>query len=284
MHLDTEQLLALLHGDTAPEQADSSLDHLDECHECSATFDLMVELRAHRHEALGALAVTGSRSERTAATEPIPHPASTSPASPAPSWATRGLRLAASLALAALLGVLLWSAPIVPLGDPAPDAEMRQALAELATDEFEQVVRLRPRGTDVELTADSAASKELDDALAYLEEGRYEMARALLTLLADDQPDDEVVRVYLGISEYLTGDPVTAVRVLHPLGTSSEYGVRRAALWYETQALLKLGRPDEALSGLDALINPSEEEPQSGNLFQPKATELRERLDALLDR
>lgn len=282
MHLDTEQLLDLLHGDIAPEQADSSLDHLDECHECSATFDLMVELRAHRHEALGALAVTASRSERTPATEPIPHPASTSPA--APSWTTRGLRLAASLALAALLGVLLWSAPIMPLGDPTPDAEMRQALAELATDEFEQPVRFRPRGSDVERTAASATSRDLGDALNYLKEGRHDLARSILTLLADEQPDNEVIKVYLGIAEYLDGDPEAAANTLDALGASDDRGVRRSALWYKTQVLLKLGRPEEALGLLDTLINPLEGEPPAGNLFQPRARQLRERLEAVLDR
>lgn len=280
MHLDTEELLDLLHGDITPDRVDSCLDHLEDCAECSATFDLMVELRAHRHEALGALAVAGSAAKPATHPQLIPHPAS----KPAPTssgiWST-GLRLAASLAVAALAGLLMWGAPIGHLSPDGPDAETRQALAELATDEFQQVSRLGPRGSDIRLTAGSAERAAIEEALTFLEEDRPGMAVARLSELSPAETKNEVVGLYLGIAYYLAGETERAIETLRPLENNDNDTIWRSAAWYEANALLRLGKTDRALTLARRLAYPEDDESSVGNFFQRQGLELETSIQTL---
>lgn len=283
MHIDTEQLLDLVDGDISPEEARSCLDHLDGCPECAATFNLIVDLKAHRHEALGVLTVADAAPEQDARIVPIPHPAAIVSPSVSSSWASRGLRMAASLALVGLLGVLLWSAPIVPLNGTSEDVQMRQTLAAMATDEFRQVIHSQPRDEDIRLTSDSAETTTVETALGHLENDRHEMAIALLSPIAERDPDDETIRLYLGIAQYLAGDAAAAAGTLRPLEDASSYYVWRTALWYEANALLRLGRASEAKLLIHRLAHPDpDDEPAVGNVFQPEARRLEARLAELL--
>ena len=61
MHLSTEDLLDLIHGDTHPEDLDEQLNHMDRCQECADLHAVLVSLQVHRDAALEALRDTVSQ-------------------------------------------------------------------------------------------------------------------------------------------------------------------------------------------------------------------------------
>ncbi|MFQ5744886.1 MAG: hypothetical protein ACE5HV_15050 [Acidobacteriota bacterium] len=273
MHLSAQELVELLHGDTPAARLGRQLDHLDRCRECADTFQLLVSLRAHRQEALGALAVapalaTGMAPRRPA--EPIALP---TPPPLLAGWAGRHLRLAASLALAALLGLAIWSAPIAL--QPAPVSGLPAALAQLATDELVVGVR-RPEG--VTFTRSASGDNAVDEAIELLQAGEPAAAAELLASLSlsPDDPFFDYRQLYLGVALYLDGETEAALASLRQLEDNDEPLMSRQARWYEANGLLRLGRAGEALVLLDQLT------PKGSGIFQVDAADLAAQIRALL--
>ena len=109
MLLNTEELLALINGDVEPDRLADLLDRLEHCPDSAAALQTLVTLRANREEALEAL--------RTAPDSAvIPHPATRRVAVPA--WTRNGLRVAAAVALVAMIGVWAVSTPVSSILTP----------------------------------------------------------------------------------------------------------------------------------------------------------------------
>ena len=71
MLLNSEELLALVHGDAEPDRLADLLDRLERCPQSTAAFQVLVTLRAHREEALETLRLAAEQEHAM----PIPHPA-----------------------------------------------------------------------------------------------------------------------------------------------------------------------------------------------------------------
>jgi tetratricopeptide (TPR) repeat protein len=199
-----------------------------------------VTLRANREQALEALreAAESDPIQAGAASRLVARPTFSS------GWALQGLRLAASIALAAMVGVWALSSPVSPVSPVAAGAP--GSYADLATSDYWNVARVSPLG--VELTADDP----LATPSALLGEGRYGEARDLLGRMS---PDDPRVALLLGVADYHLGNYESAVSSLRRLHRPAvaEPGVVRQASWYEANALLALESPMEALLLLERL-------------------------------
>jgi tetratricopeptide (TPR) repeat protein len=237
MLLNTEELLALAHGNVGPDRLADLLDRLEHCPDSAAALQVLVTLRANREEALEALreAAESDPIQAGAASRLVTRPAFSS------GWALQGLRLAASIALAALVGVWALSSPVGTTANDAPGS-----YADLATTEVWNVALFSPPG--VELTTDDP----LAAPSALLGEGRYGEARDLLGRMS---PDDPKVALLLGVAEYHLGNYESALSSLRRLHRPdvAEPGVVRQASWYEANALLALQSPMEALLLLERL-------------------------------
>jgi len=237
MLLNTEELLALAHGNVGPDRLADLLDRLEHCPDSAAALQVLVTLRANREEALEALreAAETDPIQAGAASRLVTRPAFSS------GWALQGLRLAASIALAALVGVWALSSPVGTTANDAPGS-----YADLATTEVWNVALFSPPG--VELTTDDP----LAAPSALLDEGRYGEARDLLGGMSADEPR---VALLLGMADYHLGNYESALSSLRRMDGSNidDVGVVRQAAWYEANALLALRSPMEALLLLEGL-------------------------------
>lgn len=245
MHLSPEDLLDLIHGDTHPEDLDEQLNHMDRCQECADAHAVLVSLQAHRDAALEAL--REAEADSTPNTIPFPTPAPDANRG----WARQYLRLAATVAVAALLAVVIWTSPIMQRGELEPAVDLTSALASLTTDEFVEIIG-RPSSDAVRRAGEEQLLEEARQALLA---GQPEHVLELLSD-APTQSDVDYLRFYTGVAHYLTGQPEAAVVVLESLGDGSDSAILRQACWYRANALLRLGRTDESLQLLDELAAP----------------------------
>ena len=246
MHLSTADLLDLIHGDTHPEDLDEQLNHMDRCRECADAHAVLVNLQVHRDAALKAL--------REAEADPAPNTVLFPTPAPRASrgWVGQHLRLAATLAIAALLAVVIWTSPIMQRGELVPAADLRAELVDLTTDEFVETIG-RPSSDAVRRSGEEQLLEEARQALL------ADQPEHVLELLADVSPaqsDADYIRFYTGVAQYLAGRPEDAVTSLESLGEGSDSAILRQACWYRANALLRLGRTDESLQILDELAAP----------------------------
>jgi len=237
MLLNTEELLALAHGNVGPDRLADLLDRLEHCPDSAAALQVLVTLRANREQALEALrgAAESDPIQAGAASRLVARPTFSS------GWALQGLRLAASIALAAMVGVWALSSPVSPVATGAPGS-----YADLATSDYWNIALAFPPG--VELTADDP----LAAPSALLDARRYGEARDLLGRMSAEDPR---VALLLGMAEYHLGNYESALSSLRRLHRPdvSELGILRQASWYEANALLALQSPMEALLLLERL-------------------------------
>ena len=245
MLLNTEELLALVNGDVEPDRLADLLDRLEHCPDSAAALQVLVTLRANREEALEAL--------RTAAeAEPIPaigfpHPAARKMA--LSGWGLQGLRMAASFALIALIGIWALGSPIslFVAEQPIDVAEQPVDFASLATTKYENILTVN---SDVERTA--ANESETHEAGRLLDDRDFVAARKLLETL---DSDDTKAVLYLAMSQYWLSDYGAAALTFERLHGRpiDDYGVKMQVLWYEANTMLQAGRPVEALLKLEKL-------------------------------
>jgi len=228
MLLNTEELLAVVNGDAEPDRLADLLDRLEHCPDSAAALQVLVTLRANREEALEALRVAAGNEPA-----PAPHPAARKMM--LNGWALQGLRMAASIALVALIGMWALSSPISSFFAGVP-----VSIVDLATTEFQSDILTSPPGLQL-----TSAGEEIDRAHELLRDGRYAEARSVLE---DLDPDDQHVALFLGMSEYFLGAYLDAAEILEGLRMShiEDSHVRMQAFWYEANALLKLDRGIEA--------------------------------------
>jgi len=249
MLLNTEELLALINGDAEPDRLADLLDRLEHCPESAAALQVLVSLRANREEALEALRLAA---ETDATPMPLRHRAARpGPPSPGWAWATQGLRLAASIALIAVVGV--WAATTFLIPAEVTDSRL------LAITTFVNNVALGPANTvtgDPEAPQLTSSKIVIVDALGALEAHDYNVAKGLL----EGQPTDAEGKIPLfrGMAEYFLDDYELALaefEEVRELSTSTltdnDSIIAHQAAWYEANTLLKLDRPMQALSALE---------------------------------
>lgn len=232
MLLNAEELLALVNGDAEPDRLADLLDRLEHCSESADALQILVSLRANREEALEAL---HQAAEREATAPPIPLP-SARPTAPPMSWAAQGLRMAATIAIVAVISV--WAANTY-YGPGQPSEESVDI-----TTTYENTVG--PGPLDVELTSASAT----DITEAYLALEAKEFRRAKNILLGHPADPDGLVPLYRGMSHYFLGEYQLALGdfvEVQSLETVNESGTLHQAAWYEANTLLALDRPNGAL-------------------------------------
>ncbi len=246
MHLSTEDLLDLIHGDTQVEDLDEQLNHMDRCRECADAYAVLVTLQAHREDALEAL--------REAEADPTPNtiPFPTQAPRANRGWASKHLRLAATIAVAALLAVIIWTSPILQRGELVPASDLQAELVDLTTDQFVDTIG-RPSSDAVRRAGEEQL---LEGARQALLADQPEHVLELLSTVPPAQSDADYFRFYMGVAHYLAGQPEDAVTVLESLGDGSDSAILRQACWYRANALLRLGRTDESLQILDELAAP----------------------------
>lgn len=262
MLLNAEELLALINGDAEPDRLADMLDRLEHCPDSAAALQVLVVLRANREEALEALRLAA---ENDATSAPVPHPAAR-PDAPSPgwAWATQGLRLAASIALVAVLGV--WAA--TTFFGPGEAADSRSLAI---TSYVNSVVLGQPTA---ELTSNNSRII-IDNALRALDAHDFDGAKTLL----EGHPTDVegMVPLFFGMAEYFLHNYEAALaRFEEARGfTAENAGTAHQAAWYEANTLLQLGRPVQALSALEDVMS---------DRFFPFYDEAVETYDTLCDR
>jgi len=260
MLLNSEELLALVNGDVEPDRLADLLDRLEHCSESADALQVLVALRANREEALNALHEAQER-DVAAYASVTPHPA-TFPQTPPVDWATQGLRLAATVAIVAVISV--WAASSYLGVGHSTDT------SQLATTTFDNIIEL---STDTVLTANNSTQIGLAEAHAALDSGNYAEAKQILSgdLLLRSAPEG---LLYLGMSHYFLNEYDEAVNRFDELrgrienGEDIASGVEHQAAWYLANALLAL---DRQMSAMDVL---EEVRAAHGYRFQPRAAEL----------
>lgn len=244
MLLNAEELLALVNGDAEPDRLADLLDRLEHCPESADALQILVSLRANREEALEAL---HQAAEREATAPPIPLPAAR-PTAPPMSWAAQGLRMAATVAIVAVISV--WASNTIL--SPQEVAEQAVDTVSLATAEYDNLVG--PGGpVDVELTGDSEDTI-IFEAYRELEEGNYAVVRELLEGLPADA--EGRVPLYRGMSHYFLHEYELALEdfiEVRTLEIGRESGLLHQAAWYEANSLLALDQPMQAVDVLEAV-------------------------------
>jgi len=246
MHLSTEDLLDLIHGDTHTADLDEQLNHMDRCQECADAHAVLVSLQAHREEALEVL----REAEADLKPNTIPFPKQAPRASRG--WAGQHLRLAATIAVAALLAVIVWTSPILQRGELVPAVDLRAELVNLTTDQFIETIG-RPSSDAIRR---AGQEQLLDEARQALLAGQPERVLELLADVPPAQSDADYFRLYTGVAHYLAGRSEDAVTTLEALGDGSDSAILRQACWYRANALLRLGQTDDSLQILDDLAAP----------------------------
>lgn len=257
MLLNAEELLALVNGDAEPDRLADLLDRLEHCPESADALQVLVSLRANREEALDAI---HQAAEREATSPQIPLP-SARPAAWPMSWAAQGLRMAATIAIVAVISV--WAANTFY----AP-AESSLDTRTLATREFANIV-LPNQPPNLELTSGTTTAAIIAKAYGALLDGDYETAKRAL----EGQPTDVEghVLLYRGMSYYFLGEyekaliDLVGVQALDSVGNT---GTLHQAAWYEANALLALERPGGAWLALEKVKS------ADGYPFQDEATKV----------
>jgi hypothetical protein len=220
---------------------------------------VLVSLRVNREAALEAL-----RKAERESSAPIPHPSARLIA-PSTDWARQGLRLAATVALVAIVSV--WAAGGF-FGVGKTDT------AALATRDYESAAA--PTGPRVvDLTSDSKLSAQMWAAYEAMDNEHFEEATRILTGLPFDDSGGRV-RLYLGMSHYFLKDYDRALEHLSAVREMpgvSESAVLHQAAWYEANALLADGQPLNAATILEGMKASPANYP-----FQNKASALYSRL------
>jgi hypothetical protein len=219
---------------------------MDRCQECADAHAVLVSLQVHRDAALEAL--REAEADSTPNTIPFPTRAPVSNRR----WARQYLRLAATVAVAAVLAVVVWTSPMMRSAEIVPGVDLGAELANLATDEFVETIG-RPSSDAVRRAGEEQL---LDEARQALLADRPEHVLELLADVPPAQADADFFRFYTGVAHYLAGRPEEAVTVLESLGNGSDSAILRQACWYRANALLQLGRTDESLQVLDELAAP----------------------------
>jgi len=240
MLLNTEELVALVNGDAEPDRLPDLLDRLERCPESAEALEVLVTLKANREEALQALREAADNDLPAL----IPHPAARR-APRVSDWALRGLRMAASVALVALLGI--WAASVYVNQElPAP-----VDTSGLATEVADFPIRPVGAASDLELT--DAGGSSVEDAYQALLAGNYDVARRLL----EAAPRDErgYVPMGLGISYYFLDRYQDALEQFAVIRNTPDLpgDVRNQSAWYEANALLALDQPMNAMAVLEEL-------------------------------
>lgn len=240
MLLNSEELVALVDGDIEPDELPDLLDRLERCPDSAEALQVLVTLKANREEALEALREAADSDLPT----PIPHPAARR-ATPSSGWALRGLRMAASVALVASLGI--WAASLyVDRGQPIEPVDT----AELATVRADFPIR-PVELNDLELT--DAGGSSVMDAYAALLAGEYDVARRLL----ESEPRDQrgYVPMGLGISYYFLGQYEAALEQFAVVRDAPDLpsDLRNQSAWYEANTLLALNQPMNAMRVLEEI-------------------------------
>lgn len=260
MLLNSEELLALVNGDVEPDRLADLLDRLEHCPDSADSLQVLVALRANREEALNALHDAQERDVMASASV-TPHPA-TFPPAPSIDWAAQGLRIAATVAIVAVISV--WAAgSYLGVGQSADTSR-------LATTTYENIIEL---SLDTELTANNVTQTRLAEAHAFLKSGNYLEANRILIgdPLLQSTPEG---LLYLGMSHYFLNEYDTAVHRFDELRGRVENGeeislaVQHQAAWYLANALLALDRQMSALEVIE------EVRAARDYRFQPRAAEL----------
>lgn len=248
MLLNAEELLALMNGDAEPDRLADLLDRLEQCPESANALRVLVTLRANREE--GIEAIRQAAADDATSTRPILHPSARRFATPKIGWGAQALRLAASIALVAVIGV--WG---------ANSFFTTASVSVLATTEYRDFFS-RETSKPVEPTADSLDSR-LERAASALAAENYDEADSLLSDLPNDS--EGLVPMYRGMLKYFQKDYEAALIQFNAVDTSSDSGIKHQASWYRANALLALDRPFEAVIVLGQLRS------ANGYLFQSDA-------------
>lgn len=235
MLLNAEELLALANGDAEPDRLADLLDRLERCPASAEALQVLVTLKANRHEALAALREAADSDARST---PIPHPAARR-ATFSADWGLPALRVAATVAIVVMLG--LWG---------ASSYFGTVDTAAMATTTLRVPLRPAPR-LDVELTGTAADGAELRAAYDALTAGDYATARRALESMANE-PHGRVA-LYLGITYYFQQDYHAALDEFVEIRSRNEVplSVRHIAGWYQANALLALDSPMNAIGVLE---------------------------------
>jgi len=239
MLLNAEELLALVNGDAEPDRLADLLDRLENCPDSAAALQVLVALRANRAEGLEAL-------KEAAEAEPkqlIQHPLWRTPTEPSTRWGIQPLRLAASIAIVGILGILV-----------AASFLGGTSVTSLATLEFEDST-LRPEPIPVEPTGNAGPSFEAVSVA--ISEERYADSRSLLSRISTDPSR---VAMYLGMTEYFAEDYDAALEQFAQVAQVGQVGddfedILHQTHWYEANTLLALNRPMDALIALERMVS-----------------------------
>jgi hypothetical protein len=107
---------------------------------------------------------------------------------------------------------------------------------------------LTVRGVDAKR---DALLQEFGAAIAPYRQGRYQQAVDALTPLSTRYRDVPEIAFYLGVSQLLAGDPVSAIPPLREAGKSEV--VSADARWFEAVALERSGNSQQATAVLKEL-------------------------------
>lgn len=167
------------------------------------------------------------------------------------------LALAASLALAAVAGVLLTRAsrpapdtpgPLVSRGTPNnPWSELRIPAAPAPPSRGEEIVFRS------EEQVPAAPSDAFNSAVDAYRAGDYALAEKSLAVVLARDPSDSEAHLYRGVCLMQLGRAAESVAALEKALFGSDARVRGEARWYRALLRLKEGRFAEALEDLDVL-------------------------------
>ena len=95
----------------------------------------------------------------------------------------------------------------------------------------------------------------LYDAMQLYNNKNYTAAKTALQQHLAKQPDDDLAKLYLGITQYMTDENTEAVKTLHQIVKTDDPFLRKYALLGLALAQLKTGEQDEALLWLEEIKN-----------------------------
>jgi tetratricopeptide (TPR) repeat protein len=220
-------MLAYMAGRCSETEEEETREHLADCAEC-------VTLSRDARGFLGAMAPERTRRRVV--------------------WP---LALAASLALAAVAGVLLTRA-----SRPAPDAPGPIAFRATPHNPWSELRIAAPpappsRGEEIVFRSEeqvpAAPSDAFNSAVDAYRAGDYARAEKSLAAVLARDPSDGEAHLYRGVCLIQLGRPAESVAALEKALTNNDARVRGEAHWYRALLRLKEGRFGEALEDLDAL-------------------------------